>query len=54
MSEKIFAKLNGKVVNMVAHGDYLYVAVLHMGQTIIYRVDVKGNFKEIKFHEETE
>lgn len=51
MSEKVFAKLHGEVVHMVAHGDYLYIAAIHLGQTVIYQIDVDGNKRKVEIPE---
>lgn len=51
MSEKVFAKFNGKIVDMVVAGDYLYVAVDHMGKCEIYEVDISGKSKRVELDE---
>jgi hypothetical protein len=47
MSEKIFATLPGRIVDMVACGDYLVVATIYSGQTHIYRIDINGRTEKI-------
>lgn len=35
------ANLRGQIVHMIAHGDYLYVGVMHLGNTVIYEISLK-------------
>lgn len=51
MSEKVFCRLQGEVVHMIAHGDYLYVAVNHLGACQIYQIDINGNWKKVEIPE---
>jgi len=39
MNDRKIAEMHGEVVHMVAIGDHIYIAVLHLGKTLVYEVD---------------
>jgi hypothetical protein len=39
MNDRKIAEMHGEVVQMIAVEGFLYVAVLHLGKTVVYEVD---------------